>query len=100
GVGEEARRAKTAAPRRITVGAGHEQRAARAQHAPDLAQYPHARIEVLDDVEEERGVDGGVRERKAPGDVPGEEVGVGDGARRRRATRHGEMPGIVVEAVD
>src|SRR5512134_1108343 len=57
-------------------------------------------MQVLDDVEEERGVHGTVAERKAPGDVPGEEVRVGDAAGPGDTTGDGQVTGVVVEAVD
>src|ERR671918_509614 len=55
---------------------------------------------MLDDVEEQRGVNGGVPERKPAGHVPGEEVGVGDPSDAGGVGGDGQVARVVVEAID
>src|SRR5262249_46615153 len=87
GEGEEAGLSQLSAPRRVAVRARDEQPALGLEHAADLTEHRHARMDVLDHVEEEHCVEVVVGERERRRDVPGEEAHVADAAGGGRGRR-------------
>jgi len=73
---EEPRPAELLPPGGRAIRTGHEQTSVRLQYASDLAEDRDPRIQVLDDIEEQRGVERRVGKRERAREVPGEELHV------------------------
>jgi hypothetical protein len=66
----------------------------------NLPEHGHARVEVLDDVEEEHGGEGAGGEGQLGGDVPREDAGAGEPPLADLPGGDGQLRGIVVDADD
>src|SRR3990167_4662846 len=86
----ESRRSQSSAPRRLAVRPRDEQPAVVHEDAPDLMEHGDPWNEVLDDIQAEDIVEGGIAEREWRGRVTANDVHHATSRRYLRVTIHGD----------
>src|SRR3989441_7520085 len=97
---EEPRTAELLPPGRRAIRTGYKETSVRLQYASDLAENRDPWVQMLDDIEKQRGVERRIGKRERAREVPGEELHVVEALATAARGRDPELRDVVIDADD